>query len=147
MIRSLGGWRAVASLRRGREAYLGDERILGGTEFVEQCRREAAQAALPLVRRPTLTTLVTRVCAATGCAPPALRHGSRRVAAARAREGLAYFALDICGYPGPAVAALLGVRPPAVYRAAQRGRANRGRWDRVLKAGKTERNTRKQRPG
>ncbi len=147
LIRSLGGWQAVASLRRGREAYLGDERILGGTEFVEQCLREAVQAVLPPARRPTLPTLVTRVCAATGCAPPALRHGSRRAAAARAREGLAYVALEVCGYPGPAVAALLGVRPPAVYRAAQRGQANRGRWDRLLKAGETERNIRKQRPG
>src|SRR5512136_1292480 len=31
--RSLGGWQAVAALRRGREAYLGDERILGRSAF------------------------------------------------------------------------------------------------------------------
>ena len=29
LLRSLGGWQAVAALRRGREAYCGDERILG----------------------------------------------------------------------------------------------------------------------
>src|SRR5574342_538251 len=29
LIRSLGGWQAVATLRRGREAYRGDERVLG----------------------------------------------------------------------------------------------------------------------
>jgi REP element-mobilizing transposase RayT len=147
LIRSLGGWRAVAGLRRGREAYLGDERILGGAEFVEQCRREATHAGPPRARRPVLATLLTRVCAATGCSPPALHHGSRRARAARAREGLAYLALEVYGYAGPAVADLLGVRPPAVYRAAQRGRANRGRWDRLLTADGTERNTRKQRPG
>lgn len=28
LIRSLGGWAAVQTLRRGREAYLGDERVL-----------------------------------------------------------------------------------------------------------------------
>ncbi|MBI4736442.1 MAG: transposase [candidate division NC10 bacterium] len=147
LIRSLGGWRAVAALRRGREAYLGDERILGGAEFVEQCRREAAQAHPPPARRPAVATLLSRVCAATGCPPPALHHGSRRARAARAREGLAYLALEVYGYPASAVDDLLGVRPPAVYRAAQRGRADRGRWDRLLKAGEAERNIRKQRPG
>jgi len=147
LIRSLGGWRAVAALRRGREAYLGDERILGGAEFVEQCRREAAPAHPPPVRRPAVATLVTRVCAATGCAPAALHHGSRRATAARTREGVAYLALEVCGYAGPAVADLLGVRPSAVYRAAQRGCAHRERWDRLLKAGEAAQNTRKQRPG
>ena len=52
--------------------------------------------------------------------------------AARARAGLAYLALEVCGYTGSAVAALLGVRPSAVYRAAQRGQASRGRWERQL---------------
>jgi hypothetical protein len=46
-----------------------------------------------------------------------------------------------------AVADLLGVRSSAVYRAAQRGCATRERWDRLLKAGETAKNTRKQRPG
>jgi putative transposase len=147
LIRSLGGWRAVAALRRGREAYLGDERILGGAEFVEQCRRAAAQAHPPPARRPAVATLLTRVCATTGCSPPALHHGSRRATAARAREGVAYLALEVCGYASTAVADLLGVRPSAVYRAAQRGCANRERWDRLLKAGETAKNTRKQRPG
>jgi putative transposase len=33
--RSLGGWVAVAALRRGREAYASDERILGSPAFVD----------------------------------------------------------------------------------------------------------------
>ena len=65
---------------------------------------------------------------------------------ARAREGLAYLALEICGYTASAVADLLGVRLSAVYRAAQRGRTARGRWERVLTNGETERNIRKQCP-
>jgi len=58
-------------------------------------------------------------------------------------EGLAYLALEICGYTGSADADLLGVRPSAVYRAAQRGRSARVRWERVLKFGETEKNIRK----
>lgn len=30
-------------LRRGREGYAGDERILGGSEFVERVRRESLE--------------------------------------------------------------------------------------------------------
>jgi len=146
LIRSLGGWRAVAGLRRGREAYLGDERVLGSADFVEEVRG-TLQAAEPLPgqRRP-LADLVGWVCAATACHPTALQQGSRRATVARAREGLAYLALEVYGYTGSAVADLLGVRPSAVYRAAQRGRATRGRWDRLLTPGETKRNIRKQRP-
>jgi len=43
LIRSLGGWNAVQQLRRGREAYAGDARILGRAEFVETLQREAAR--------------------------------------------------------------------------------------------------------
>ena len=51
LIRSLGGWRAVAGLRRGREAYLGDERVLGSSDFVEEVRG-TLQAADPLPGQP-----------------------------------------------------------------------------------------------
>jgi len=58
-------------------------------------------------------------------------------------EGLAYFALEVCGYTGSAAADLLGVRPSAVYRAALCGRTTRGRRERVLTVGETEKNIRK----
>ncbi|MEI8189609.1 MAG: transposase [candidate division NC10 bacterium] len=146
LLRSLGGWRAVASLRRGREAYGGDERVLGSAEFVEAVRR-TLQAAEPVPgRRRPLAELVAAACAATECSPTALRQGSRRARAARAREGVAYLALEVCGYPGSAVADLLGVRPSAVYRAAQRGCGTRERWEKLLSAGETIKNIRKQRP-
>ncbi len=133
LIRSQGGWAAVAALRRGREAYAGDERILGRSDFVEQIRRrlEAASGARP--RPVALAALVARVCAATGAHPTALRQGSRRGAAARAREGIAYLALEVVGYTGRAVAEVVGVHPPSVYKAAQRGRADRERWEALLR--------------
>jgi REP element-mobilizing transposase RayT len=46
LLRSQRGWAAVAALRRGREAYGGDERILGSTAFVE-AMRQAVQRARP----------------------------------------------------------------------------------------------------
>jgi len=132
LLRSQGGWAAVAALRRGREAYQGDERILGSSAFVEEVRQDLLMASPPVVQRCPLPDLISRVCAATGSHPSALRQGSRRPAIARAREGIAYLALEVEGYSGRAVAEALGVRPPSVYKAAGRGRVARTRWDRVL---------------
>jgi hypothetical protein len=98
-------------------------------------------------RRRPVAALVAAGCAAAGCHAPALQHGSRRALAARAREGVAYLAVAVCGYPASAVADRLGVRPSAVYRAAQRGQATGARWDRVLAAHTVGKNMRKQRPG
>jgi len=47
LLRSQGGWAAVTALRRGREAYLGDERVLGSIDFVDQLRRTVETAAPP----------------------------------------------------------------------------------------------------
>jgi len=136
LVRSLGGWAAVQTLRRGREHYAGDERVLGSPAFVTALQRDLA--ARPAERRPIvpLDTLVRRVCAVGHLAPTALQAGSRRPGVCRAREGIAYLALDVLGYPAPRLVALLGVRPPSIHKAAQRGRANRARWDRVLNVGK-----------
>lgn len=68
--------------------------------------------------RHPVAALVAAVCAAIGCHAPALPHGSRRASAARAREGVAYLAVEVCGYPASAVADRLGVRPSAFYWAA-----------------------------
>jgi len=50
------------------------------------------------------------------------RSRARRAAVARAREGIAYLALEVEGYAGRTVADALGVNAPSIYRAAQRGR-------------------------
>ena len=77
LIRSCGGWAAVAALRRGREAYLGNERILGSTAFVAQIQR-ALEAAVPAPRAHfALDDLVARVCRHVGVAPETL---ARRLA-------------------------------------------------------------------
>ena len=72
-----------------------------------------------------------------------VRTGTRPLA--RAREGVACLALEVWGYTTTAIADQLGVRPCAVYRAAQRGRAARPPWDRLLVAGGRKKNRRKRR--
>ena len=131
LIRSLGGWAAVTALRRGREAYLGDERVLGGSEFVEQLRQEAEAQQYFRPRGLPLARLLGLVCRHLGIAPTLLQGGSRRLAASRAREGIAYLWLTVWGRSGRQLAAVLGIGPQSVYKAAQRGAQDRAAWDRL----------------
>jgi len=131
LIRSLGGWQAVAALRHGREAYQGDERILGSAEFVEDVQRSAGEAS-PRPRGLALTPLVARVCRHVGITPAALGGGGRRPAVSRARAGIAYLWVDVLGHPGRPLAAVLGVHPAVVYQAARRGAADAATWQALL---------------
>jgi REP element-mobilizing transposase RayT len=132
LLRSQGGWAAVAALRRGREAYRGDERILGSTDFVEAMRQAVQRAKPGRAPRMALPTLVARICRATGISLAALQQGSRRASVARAREGLAYLAIERYGYSGVALRDWLGVGAPSIVKAAQRGRAAHTHWDLLL---------------
>ena len=134
LVRSLGGWQAVPALRRGREAFLGDERILGSSEFVEHLQRTVADRAAPPPTRLSLEALLARVCRHVGLPPAHLAAGTRRPAASRAREGIAYLWTEVLGHAGRPLAPVLGIRPQNVYRAAAQGRAAAPEWKRLLKA-------------
>jgi hypothetical protein len=43
LLRSVGGWKGVKELRRSRQKVRADERILGGSEFVERGLRESEE--------------------------------------------------------------------------------------------------------
>jgi len=132
LVRSLGGWAAVAHLRRGREAYAGDERILGSSTFVDALQHDLPPP--PGGRRAVLSmeTIVQRVCARLRLDPARLQRGGRKHPVARAREGIAYLCVEVVGHSGRALAPLLGIRPVSVYAAARRGRADRRTWDVLL---------------
>ena len=137
LVRSCGGWQAVAALRRGREHYAADERVLGASEFVEALLREAEQMEDTRLRlqprAPDLSTLIGKVAAAAGLSPEALVGGGRSRAVARARDGLAYLWVEGLGRSGHTLARAVALHPVSVYRAAWRGRKHREAWDRVLR--------------
>jgi REP element-mobilizing transposase RayT len=133
LVRSLGGWQAVATLQKGREAYAADERVLGSSAFVEHLRhaaeeREAAHLHLGS-RGPDLPALLRKVAAATAISPTALTGGGRSRAIARARDGLAYLWVEVLGRSGHALARAVALHPVSVYRAARRGRAHQALWN------------------
>jgi REP element-mobilizing transposase RayT len=133
LVRSLGGWAAVTALRRGREAYRGDERVLGSPEFVATLQRAVDAVGPARAPRVALYPIITRVCRHLGLAPAALTGGGRWTALQRARAGIAYLWVEVLGHPGRPLAMALGVSPQAVYQAVARGRETRTEWERVLK--------------
>lgn len=137
LIRSAGGWAAVSSLRRGRESYAADERILGGSDFVEAVRKEVelAEARRVRARMRDITTaeLIGRVAKAVGIPLDRLLGPGRPRAVTRAREGIAYLWIEEMGRSGRVIARDLSLRPESVYRAAVRGRQEAVHWQDVLK--------------
>ncbi|MBI4735992.1 MAG: transposase [candidate division NC10 bacterium] len=133
LVRSLGGWTAVAALRRGREAYAADERVLGAPAFVEEVRQAVAAHAEGPRRRPALGAVLAAVAAAVGLPPDALAGAGRAPRVARAREGAAYLWCRVAGQSGRVLAAALGLSHQAVYAAATRGERAAVRWQTVWK--------------
>jgi len=122
--RSVGGWQAVARLRRGREQWAADERILGSGPFVEQILREAAPPPFPWSRAQALAALpdvVERCAAAFGVDPGEVYGGSRRRATVCARTAVSYLTVSHLGLSAAAVAGALGVTPAVVLRGVRRG--------------------------
>jgi len=128
LVRSLGGWAAVAQLRRGREAYQGDERVLGAPAFVEELRRAAAAPAERPPKRPALMAVLGALAATAGLPPEALAGIGRSPRIARAREGAAYLWCRVAGQSGRVLAAALGLSHQAVSAAAARGEREAARW-------------------
>jgi REP element-mobilizing transposase RayT len=132
LVRSLGGWDVVKALRRGREAYLGDERVLGSTAFVATLQVAADATTAGRSARVTLDAVIARVCRHLGLTPAALTGGGRRIVLQRARAGIAYVWVERLGRPGRPLASSLGVSPQAVYQAVARGCATRREWEGLL---------------
>jgi REP element-mobilizing transposase RayT len=132
LVRSAGGWEEVAALRRAKTAVAGDARVLGGGDFVERLWREEARSEQIPGPRLSLESLVMRVCHQMGIPVDALAGGSRQAPVRRAREGIAHLWIGALRQPGRALAAVLGVAPQSVYRAAARGAVHAADWGRLL---------------
>ena len=124
--RSAGGWHAVAALRRGRERWAADERILGSGAFVETVLRDAgpSTSAWPRPRALAVLPLLLKRCADLwGVGLVELQHGSRRRGVVQARAVVASLAVSQLGLPAARVARELAVTPAVIRRGVERGSA------------------------
>jgi putative transposase len=82
LIRSLGGWSQVLSLRRVGSKVFSDERILGSSEFVNNVIADAEQKAKETLRLTLkisdLPSLARKVCEGEGIGEAELLSGLRK---------------------------------------------------------------------
>ena len=113
LIRSLGGWSRVLSLRQQgeREAY--DERILGGGDFVQAVLEESDQKMARQIRARKKTGSLARIikeqCREAEVNERELRSGSRRRAVSELRRRLCFYLYRELGIPLAEIARQVGV--------------------------------------
>jgi putative transposase len=92
LIRSMGGWSQVLSLRRKGVKIASDERILGGEQFIERVLSEAEEKekeTLRLSRKVAdLATLAKRILKGEGMEEGELRSGNAKEASRKGEEDL-----------------------------------------------------------
>jgi putative transposase len=120
LIRSMGGWSEVISMRRFGERGLSDERILGSGEFVE---RMIGEANVRLKRQFTITERLSqakahikKVCETESINRQELISGSRRRHIARVRSSLAVKLVEELGISLAETARQLGVSTSAISK-------------------------------
>jgi REP element-mobilizing transposase RayT len=122
LIRSLGGWSQVLSLRRVGSKVFSDERILGSSEFVKNVISEAEEKAKETLRLTLkisdLPSLAMQVCEEEGVDEAALRSGLRKRDVVKSRRIFCQIAVRKMGYSGADVARFLGINTSAVNRLA-----------------------------
>jgi len=128
LVRSLGGWAEVKSLRRSKEKVLTDERILGTDDFVEGVLREAEgrvrHSFSSLIRSKGVQELIETTCKKEGISLQEMQMGSRRGAIAKVRSHLALKLVQELGIPLAEIARQLGVSTSAVCQILRRKQVN-----------------------
>jgi len=122
LVRSLGGWAEVLSLRRRGIKPASDDRVLGSGGFIEGLLAEAEERereTLRLKRKVvSLKRLEELLCEWEGIDSAALRCGGKSQVIVRGRKIFSQLAVKRMGYSGAEVARYLGVTTSAVNRIA-----------------------------
>ena len=122
LIRSLGGWSQVLSLKRAGTKLYSDERILGSSEFVKSVIADAGEKVKETLRlslkTSDLPSLAMMVCEGEGIDETELRSGLRKREVVKARRIFCQIAVKKMGYSGADVARFLGINTSAVNRSA-----------------------------
>ena len=125
LVRSLGGWSAVVSLRSNKQQLLTDERILGSGDFVEEILKEADERFRSQIgakkQRSKMQEIIENKCRKENINSKELRLGGRRRVVSKVRAGLAHTLMNELGIPSAEIARQLGVSTSAIVKLLQRG--------------------------
>ncbi len=126
LIRSLGGWQEVRTLRGMKTLLKSDERILGDSDFVEAVLGSAAEEMARKYRLRsngyTFEKILDRVASIFDIPVTDLLAPGKQPGRVKARSVLVYWAVEALGMPATEAGLKLGLSQSAASRAAQRGR-------------------------
>ena len=121
LVRSMGGWSRVLSLRRQGEPEAHDDRILGDGDFVQAILEEADQKLARQIRvrkkAGSLSKIIRERCREAGVNEVELRSGSRRKAVSELRRDICFFLNRELGISMAEIARHVGVGTTAVAMA------------------------------
>jgi len=125
LVRSYGGWDSVKYLRKEHEARIGDERILGGSDFVEAVLKNDDLSISPKTHWQNkgwdLAKLVTKVCQYTEINVSELRQKGRQNKVSTAKSLICYWGTQVLGISSTEIATYLSMSQPAVSKSSKRG--------------------------
>lgn len=128
LLRSLGGWSALKAKRSQGIRLMGDERILGSSEFVERvidkANEEYERKTLILMKGPDLDDLIDSVADYCGIDKGILRSASKRRDVSRARSIVCCIAVNRLMLSCVEVARELNLSSSSVSKSAIRGRCD-----------------------
>jgi REP element-mobilizing transposase RayT len=128
LIRSLGGWSALKAIRATGMRVMGDERILGDSDFVEKVLKQADEdlekKTLAMAKGLDLEKLIAAVAAHFEMDSEIIKSSSRQRTVAQARSIICCLAVDQLMIHGAEVARQLDLSTSAVSKLASRGRSD-----------------------
>jgi len=125
LLRSIGGWGVLKSMRKMKVHVKGDERILGDSDFVENVLIQSSEQMERRYRLKakgmTLAKITERVAEIFGIEEEQVVTAGKQPQRVRARSVLSYWAIRDLGLSATEVGRRLGLSKSAVSRAASRG--------------------------
>ena len=122
LIRSLGGWSQVLSLKRAGGKIFSDERILGSSDFVKNAIKYAEEKEKETLRLNQkicdLESLAGKICKGEGVNISDLCSGIRKKDVVKSRRIFCQIAVKKMGYSGAEIARFIGITTSAVNRLA-----------------------------
>ena len=122
LVRSMGGWSQVLSLR-GKKKVEHDGRILGGEDFVGQILKEADRRLTRQLqlggKKEPIDQVIKRLCKEGGIEEGELRNGGKRRKVSEIRAKVSFHLSQEMGNPFAEIARHVGVCTSAVAKAVQ----------------------------
>jgi hypothetical protein len=140
LIRSAGGWSALKALRSKAFRIMGDERILGSSDFVEAVLKRANEdyesKTLAIAKGLDIDFVVKEVSEYFDIKTELIKGAGKYRKVSSARSIVCYLAIEKLSIGGREVARGLGISPSAVSKAVIRGRSDNHSeliWKEILK--------------